>query len=354
MHRLPYLSSRLCQTSKMTAMTPARRTTSADVAHRAGLSRTTVSQILNGNVTAFPQETRDRVVAAAAELNYRPSRAGRALATGVSDMVVITVPSTSFGPHFQDTVDQVTEAAAALGMGVVVRFAGRDTAATVTSVLDLRPMVVMDLGVFTPEQGRLIEAAGTRLIPPVPAVGQDLTDKVDLLIGRLQVEELVRCGKRSIIFAQLQDSREAPYGDYRLRGVQAECVARGLPEPIVIQVQLIENLATKALDSALKVSNDDAVGVCAYNDDVAIAVIAAARRLGLAIPAQIGVVGVDHTRLGQLVAPRLTTVHIDIPLMIDTFLRQLSAIRSSGVEVTNEIAALASSRVAWVIPGDSC
>ena len=338
----------------MTAKTPARRATSADVAKRAGLSRTTVSLILNGNVSSFPQETRDRVAAAAAELDYRPSRAGRALVSGVSDMVVITIPTATFGPHLQNAVDQITEASAALGMSVVVHFARHDTASTLTSVLDLRPLAIVDFGVFTLEQGRTLEASGSHVIPPLPEPGRDIEDEIDVYVGRLQVRELVRRGKRRVIFAQLQDSRAAPYGDVRLRGVQAECADLDLPNPVVIRVELDAAAAAAAIRSALERTADEPVAVCAYNDDVAIAVIAATRQLDLAVPSRVGVIGVDHTILGQLVTPRLTTVHIDLPVIIDAYLHRLASIRRTGSARPDEAPQFVLSDIVWTVPGDSC
>ncbi|KQR23844.1 hypothetical protein ASF79_00855 [Agreia sp. Leaf335] len=338
----------------MTAMTPARRATSSDVAKRVGLSRTTVSQILNGNVSSFPQETRDRVAVAAAELNYRPSRAGRALVTGVSDMVVITIPSATFGPHLQNAVDQITEASAALGMSVVVHFARRDTASTLTSVLDLRPLAIVDFGVFTPAQGRTLEASGSHVLPSLPEAERGIEDELDTYVGRLQVRELVRRGKRRVIFAQLDDTRTAPYGDVRLRGVQAECAALNLPEPVVVRVQLEAATAEAEMRSALELTGEEPVAVCAYNDDVAIAIIAATRRLNLAVPSRVGVIGVDHTVLGQLVTPRLTTVHIDLPRIIDGYLHQLASIRGTGGAPPEETTPFVLSEVVWTVSGDSC
>ena len=339
----------------MTTTTPARRATSSDVAKRAGLSRTTVSQILNGNVSQFPQETRDRVAAAASELNYRPSRAGRTLVTGVSDMVVVTFPSITFGAHLQDAVDQITEASATLGMSVVVRFAGRDTSSTLTSVLDLRPMAVIDFGVFTPDQARDLETAGTHVIPPTHDVGNNTEDELDILIGRLQVGELVRRGKRRVIFARLQDSRAAPYGDFRLRGVQAECVASGLPDPLVIHVQLEADAAAQSLREAIEITGSEPIAVCAYNDDVAIAIIAAARRLGLDVPSHVGVLGVDHTRIGQLVSPRLATVQIDLPRMIAGALERLASLRGFvRTAAADDGGTAAPGDFVHVISGDSC
>jgi len=56
--------------------------TSADVARHAGLSRATVSQVLNGHADRFAADTAQRVLEAAKELGYQPSTAGRMLRTG--------------------------------------------------------------------------------------------------------------------------------------------------------------------------------------------------------------------------------------------------------------------------------
>lgn len=325
------------------------------MAKRVGLSRSTVSQILNGNVSQFPQETRERVEAAAAELLYRPSRAGRALVTGVSDMVVVTFPSVTFGANFQDAVDQITEASATLGMSVVVRFAGRDNDATLTSVLDLRPMVVLDFGVFTLEQARMIEASGTRMLPRLLDAEHHYENDLDDYTGRLQVREAVRGGARHVIYAYLDDARSAPYGERRRQGVDAECATLGLPEPRAIRVQLDEKAAAAELTAALDVIGDVPVVVCAYNDNVAIAVMAAARRLGRSIPDEVGVIGVDHTAIGQLVTPRLTTVHVELPKLIDLLLSQLQSIRLDPKAPTPApVTPFDVQQYVWMVTGDSC
>jgi DNA-binding LacI/PurR family transcriptional regulator len=79
--------------------------------------------------------------------------------------------------------------------------------------------------------------------------------------------------------------------------------------------------AVSALSDAA--SSGEPLGVCCYNDDVAIAVLAAAREMSLAVPETVAVIGVDHTKVGQLVAPRLTTIALDLPALTHAFADEL-------------------------------
>lgn len=304
-----------------------KRATSTDVAAHAGVSRSTVSQILNGD-DRFPEATRARVAAAAAALDYRPSRAGRALVTGLSDIVVVVVPNATFGPHLQDSVDRITSASAGAGLSVVVRFGGIEDASTLESVLDLRPAAVVDFGVFTDAQRERLHATGTRIVPRRPPIRTDADgDPFDIHIGRLQVGELSRTGDRRLIYAALADTRLDPFGPPRLEGIEREARERRLAPPTTVRVPLDAVGARSALRDALDDAPNSPVGVCCYNDDVAIAVLAVARELGLRVPEDVAVVGVDNTAIGQLVSPRLTTIAVDQRALMDSLVHELAALR---------------------------
>lgn len=292
-----------------------RPATAVDVAKRAGLSRSTVSQILNGYGDRFLDDTRERVEAAAAELNYRPSRAGRALVTGVADIVVVVVPHVTFGGHLQDTLDQVTRATEPHGLSVLLRYADDDTSVTLQTVLDLRPAAVLDLGVFDAEQRETIRSAGSRVVPRVD--NPQLDEDPNHLVGRMQVTHVLRNGPRQIIAALLSDSRADVFGPPRAQGYADAVAELGGPAPIVVRVPLDRAGAVAALTSAL--SGTGPFGVCCYNDDVAMAVVAACQDLGLSVPEQVAVIGVDRTPAGQLFTPRLTTVTIDMPRIVEQF-----------------------------------
>ena len=73
---------------------PRRRPTSADVASRAGVSRTTVSLVLNERSESIPEATRRRVFEAARALGYHPDHSARGLAGGQSQTLALVLRQT--------------------------------------------------------------------------------------------------------------------------------------------------------------------------------------------------------------------------------------------------------------------
>ncbi|MDQ0577214.1 substrate-binding domain-containing protein [Agromyces albus] len=200
-------------------------------------------------------------------------------------------------------------------------------------MLDIRPTAVVDLGVLAPSQRAQLNAAGIRTIPSATQVmeaGED-QDPIDIQIGRVQVRELVRRGSRTIVYAALADDRLDPFGPPRLEGIRRELAEHRLPDAAEIRVPLDLAGAHAALAEVLVGAGDGPIGICCYNDDVAIAVIAALRRVGKTIPDDVSVIGVDRTDVGQLVSPRLTTVAIDMPSLMESFVSELTTIRDKSV-----------------------
>jgi DNA-binding LacI/PurR family transcriptional regulator len=76
-----------------------------------------------------------------------------------------------------------------------------------------------------------------------------------------------------------------------------------------VVVPLTAGGPTSAVEALLAAGID---GVCCYNDEVAIAILAGARALGVKIPNQMAVIGVDDDPISALVVPALTTVRMDV------------------------------------------
>src|SRR5215218_9071233 len=94
-----------------------RRVTSADVARMAGVSRATVSYVLNDTPhQTISAHTRDRVLHAAAVLGYAPSAAARTLRTGRSDVVLCLLPDWPIGPEVGSMLGNLSTALARSGL----------------------------------------------------------------------------------------------------------------------------------------------------------------------------------------------------------------------------------------------
>ncbi|WP_082492272.1 LacI family DNA-binding transcriptional regulator [Leifsonia sp. Root4] len=296
-----------------------RPATSVDVARHAGVSRSTVSNILNGNDARFPERTRQRVLDAARELQYRPSLAARSLVSGRSDTVVVLIPNTTFGSNLQDAVDQMMAGTSKFGGNVIVRFAGSTPDATIHAITALRPLAVVDFGVLSRAERAPIEEFGTIIVPSLTATSNVESDGG---IGRIQAEALLENGRRPLWFAALADARLDPYGPRRYLALRDYCEGVGLPEPRHLEVPL----KLEGAIAALRPIVDEMIpaGIACYNDDVAVAILSAARELGASVPDRLAIVGVDHTALGQLWSPRLTTVDTDFRGMVRGLAHDLS------------------------------
>jgi DNA-binding LacI/PurR family transcriptional regulator len=137
--------------------------TSADVAQRAGVSRSTVSYILNGQGHRFAQATREAVEGAVAELGYRPLAAARTLVRGQSDLVLLVLPIAASG-RLEETVDALTEALAERGLLLLMRSATASRGTFESMVTTLRPRAVVALADLSHAERAGLLALGIRTI----------------------------------------------------------------------------------------------------------------------------------------------------------------------------------------------
>lgn len=286
------------------------------MARRAGVSRATVSQVLNGHGERFSPETVARVRRVAEDLGYVPSSAGRALVRGRSDIVMIVFPFATM-PGLQDIVDVLSQGLAEHGFNTVVQLSGpvdSDAHHRLRHVAEsLRPAGVIDLGGLTRRDHDELRRLGS----PVVGTAVDSSGAgSNLAFGRIQAEHLVGRGYRQLAYAFLTDERGHPFDQGRTEAARAVCAENDLSEPYLFGVPLDADGATNALATMLK-AIPTPVGIACFNDDVALAVLYAARTLTLTVPRDIGIVGMGRGPIGQLSQPRLSSVWGDSrPLLV--------------------------------------
>ncbi|MEV4704355.1 LacI family DNA-binding transcriptional regulator [Actinoplanes sp. NPDC049316] len=291
---------------------PARRVTSADVARIAGVSRATVSYVLNDTPRqTISGATRARVLDAAATLGYAPSAAARTLRTGRSDVVLCLLPDWPIGQEVGSLLTHLSTEFAAAGLTFVVHPGtpadrpGGDLWKAIT------PAAVLAFTGFSDAGIAALRAAGVALVVallgPGPRPHRELQATQER-IGRLQAAHLADAGHLRIGYAYPDDARVRIFAEPRLDGVRAGCAERALPEPEVHTVAVDAEAAAVAVRAWRSAG---VTAVCAYNDEVALAVLAGMRDTGLDAPAGLALVGVDDLPAARLAAPALTTVTTD-------------------------------------------
>ncbi|MFI5935169.1 LacI family DNA-binding transcriptional regulator [Actinoplanes sp. NPDC051494] len=294
------------------------RVTSADVARAAGVSRATVSYVLNAtpHQTISPA-TRTRVLAAAASLGYAPSAAARALRTGRSDVVLCLLPDWPIGPEVGALLANLSAELGRAGLTLVAHPATRADRPISELWKAITPAAVLAFADFSAPEIEAMSAAGVALVVVLlgrsgsGAQGQPAGARLEgsqRRVGWLQARFLGGRGHTVIGYAYPGDDRVRAFAEPRLEGAREGCAALGVRGPDTRTVRLDPDSASVVVRGWVAAG---VTGVCAYNDEVALAVLAGARRAGVAVPGQLAVVGVDDIVAARLAEPALTTVVTD-------------------------------------------
>jgi DNA-binding LacI/PurR family transcriptional regulator len=298
----------------MSLQVPSRRVTSADVARAAGVSRTTVSYVLNNTAhQKIPDDTRQRVFDAAAQLAYAPSAAARALRIGRTDTVLCLLPEWPISPAVGALLQNLSAALASRGLLLVVHPRSRDARPISDVWKAITPAAVLTFEDLGREEVAAMRAGGIELIANLlgrPVRGRDFGVRLQRT-GMLQVQHLAAAGHRRLGYAMPDDQRVESFAQPRLEGVRQACAGLDLDEPIVCTVPLDPAAAAEAVRT-WRAADPPVTGVCCYNDNVALAVLAGMRRLRLNAPGDLAVIGVDDIPTARLADPPLTTVTTDM------------------------------------------
>lgn len=293
-----------------------RRVTAADVARESGVSRTTVSFVLNRTPhQVISEATRQRVTAAADRLGYTPHGAARSLRAGRSDLVLFYLPLLPIGPSITRQMEHLGALLHKQGLSLVTYVSPDAGSSGLTDLLrSVTPAAVVGLTAVSPSDAEVLHRARIPVVlPQVEGArsGEGVLGTAQERIGRLQVEHLAVQGHRILAYA-LPDNVEVLHGfaDARLEGVRRECLELGLAQPVVREVALTVESAATALQ-AWRALPEPPTAVCAYNDEVAIALLGGAAHLGLRVPEDMAVIGVDDVPLALVAVPPLTTVIIE-------------------------------------------
>jgi DNA-binding LacI/PurR family transcriptional regulator len=293
-----------------TSSEPRRTVGVRDVALRAGVSRQTVSRVLNDH-PEVAVETRERVLAAMNELGYRMNNAARALGTRRSRILgVLASDALHYGPSRSIAALEASAREAGYWLSAAFADAG-DSGAVVAAVDHLVGQGVEGIVVVAPH-ARTLEALDALRIG-VPVVTLHAADRgarglsIDQEAGaRLAVAALADAGHTRI--AHLAGPADWLEAESRAEGFAAELAARGLVPGPVIEGDWTAGSGYAAVDA---VRASGATAVFAANDQMALGLLGGLHEAGLSVPGDVSVVGFDDTPDSAYFWPKLTTVRQD-------------------------------------------
>lgn len=305
------------------------RPTSRDVAQAAGVSQAAVSLVLGDKWRGRVSETTaERVRAAARDLGYRPNLAARNLRLGRTRTVLLVVPALTT-EFFAGVYTGAARVAAEHGFGVVLYPSpegigpARDPFASAQAALDgviASSMAADALSAIRGDQLPLVMLDSD----PDGSLGA-ATVNLDIADGVRQVaEHLLNLGHRH--FLHLAADVPSWTFEVRARELAARVAAVTGTTVRTARAPISIDDALTAAETALSAPGPRPTALVCDDDKLAAGAYKAARRLGLRIPDDLSVTGLDDLALATALDPELTTVRLDAELFGERGMQALLAV----------------------------
>jgi len=287
------------------------RVTLDDVARLAGVSRSAASRALNDRPGVKP-DVRTRVLAAAAQLGFRPNRAARNLASGLSSVIGLVIPTDDLrvDPYGAAITHAVGRAAAHRDLGLMLHLAREEPGQTVHHILAdgmVDGLLISAVAIGPGWVDELLDA-------PLPKVligsHPTRTDLVNVTVENVEstaaaVTHLFEqgCERVGCIAGRADrvDSRLRLDG-YRLAHKRA---GRKVDRALIVRGDYSRASGLAATDRLLDRGVD---AIFASNDEMAVAAVWTVTHRGLRVPRDVKVAGFDGLSIDELIEPTLTTV----------------------------------------------
>ncbi|MEX2143401.1 MAG: LacI family DNA-binding transcriptional regulator [Anaerolineales bacterium] len=298
---------------------PQHRSTSYDVAQLAGVSRTTVSFVINNLQRAnISESTRQRVLRAAKELNYSPNASGRRLVSGKSNtlgLVLCQSPEQTYADAFlARVIFGIEQAAMQTGFQVLLTQVDPDNQNGYTHLISENH--VDGIIISGPRQGDMDIVSLHQKQVPLMLLGQMPNTEIPFVdvnaaqSAEIAVSHLIELGHRQL--AMITNARLTyTSAQQRLDGYRKahEIVGLQPDERYIREGNYTPASGFQAMAELLTLSPRP-TAVFVASDVVALGAMLAIKHAGLRIPEDIAIVGFDDVPLAEYFDPPLTTVRL--------------------------------------------
>ena len=287
-----------------------------DVAKMAGVSIKTVSNVVND----FPHvrtTTRERVLLAIAELDYRPNLSARGLRSGKTGVIGLAIPELRQN-YFAELADSIIRAAEKYNVAVVVDQTGA-TREGELAALSGRPLRLTDGMLFSPQRLGQEDVALLQVPFPLVLLGERIfdgpTDHVTMHnvgAARAATEHLIGIGRRriAVIGAHPIHHDDISSANLRIRGYREALDAAGIPfDPALVRVAAPwhrENGVAAMRDLMADPVEFDSVFT--LNDTLGLGALRALGEAHVRVPEDVSLIGFDNIDEARFSVPSMTSV----------------------------------------------
>lgn len=311
--------------------------TMQEVAAKAGVSKATVSRVLSGK-GYVSQETKDQVYKAIEEAGYRPNLLARNLATSKSMCIGLVVTNTLYNGHyFSELISQAAKKLDANGRQLILvdgKHSAEEEQDAIQFLHDLRcdGIIIYPRFLSVDEMDLLID----KYKKPVMVVNRKLRKHQSHCIycdhkgsSFNATQALIERGHRDIAF--ITGSMDSPTAIERLSGYRDALAASGLPvkESLIVQGKWSPASGAAAVEALLS-SGQPFSALLTSNDEMAIGAMKQLSTAGIAVPAQVSVIGFDNIPTAPFLIPALSSVKDPVSDMVSEVISQIIAMLDGG------------------------
>ncbi|TDE94753.1 LacI family transcriptional regulator [Occultella glacieicola] len=280
--------------------------TLADVARAVGMSASTVSRALSGT-EKVNDATREKIRRVAQEMGYEPNQVARSLTSGRSDLIGLIVPDIA-NPFFPPIIKAVQSRASTKGKTVLISDVDEHPADEIQRARVMRKRVdgLIVVSPRTPVES-LPELAA---LQPIVFVNRKVDGAASVIIeaseGILEaVEHLASLGHKRICY--LNGPRRSWSNSQRQAAMRAACADLNLE---LVEFGPFEPQIQAGVRAADLVHSRDITAVIAYDDMIAMGLMARLTERGLRVGPDISVIGIDDSPMSGMAYPTLTSIHV--------------------------------------------
>lgn len=285
-----------------------------DVARMAGVSKTTVSRILNGNYSQATEETKEKVLKIIRDVNYRPNPMARGLKQMRTNIIGIVLSNLS-NPFWSRVLEGVEDTCRQSGYSLMVCNSNEDSDREAELIEGLQMRQVDGIIVNPTVNNKELYTDIVQKKYPLLVINRRISDLdvddvvVDNIQGaRLAVEHFIQMDRQKMVCFVYQPEGISTWQE-RILGFKEAMTENGLEvtDRSVIQVENASGKAKAAVIDYFR-QKPDVDAVFSTNNMMTLEILEGFKELGIQVPAQIALIGYDETVWAKHLNPPLTTI----------------------------------------------